>query len=312
LQIGDMMAFMQYAIQVIMSFMMISMMLFFVPRAAVSAERIAEVLDMSPSVTDPQNPQEFDTNQAGVVEFKDVCFRHLHAEEDALSHISFTAQPGQTTAIIGATGSGKSTLANLLLRFYDVSQGHITVNGTDIRCVRQADLRARIGYVPQKGQLLTGTIADNIRYGKPDISQEEIDGAAAVAQAMEFITEKDEGMASEISQAGANVSGGQKQRLSIARALAKKPEILLFDDSFSALDFQTDAKLRKALREYTAEATVIVIAQRVGTIMDAEQILVLDEGKIIGRGTHKELMRTCPAYAEIASSQLTEAEAGVE
>jgi ATP-binding cassette subfamily B protein len=299
-----MMAFMQYVMQVIMSFMLLSMVLFMLPRAAVSAERIAEVLALPLTVKDPENPVSFDDTQKGVVVFNNVSFRHHGAEENALTDLSFTAKPGETTAIIGATGSGKSTLANLLLRFYDVSAGKITVGGADIRQVKQADLRSRIGYVPQKGQLLTGTVADNIRYGRPDADENEIKQAADAAQATEFIDEKENGMASEISQSGANVSGGQKQRLSIARALAKKSEIFVFDDSFSALDFKTDAKLRSALKEYAADATMIIIAQRIGTIMNAEQIFVLDEGKIVGRGTHTELLATCPTYAEMALSQI--------
>ena len=306
LPIGDMIAFMQYAMQVIIAFMMMSFMLVMVPRALVSAARVAEVLDTELTITDPDKPMAFsDESLRGHVTFEDVSFRYPGAETDVLSNISFTALPGQTMAIIGATGSGKSTVANLLLRFYDVSGGRVTVDGVDIRQVRQADLRDKIGYVPQKGQLLAGTIASNIRYGAPAASDEEIATAAMIAQAAAFIEEKDDKFESDISQGGSNVSGGQRQRLSIARALAKNPEILVFDDSFSALDFQTDAKLRKALKEHTAQATVIVIAQRVGTIMNAEQILVLDEGQIVGRGTHEELLVSCPAYHEIASSQGT-------
>jgi len=308
LPIGDMIAFMQYAMQVIIAFMMMSFMLVMVPRAMVSAARIAEVLDTDLAIIDPANPVDFAENSSelrGHVAFENVCFRYPAAETDVISEINFTALPGQTTAIIGATGSGKSTIANLLLRFYDVTDGSVKVNGVDIRKVRQADLRKKIGYVPQKGQLLTGTIASNIRYGIPNATDDEVAAAATVAQAIGFIEEKDNKFEAEITQGGSNVSGGQRQRLSIARALAKNPEILVFDDSFSALDFQTDAKLRKALKEYTAEATVIVIAQRVGTIMNAEQILVLDEGKIVGRGTHEELLVSCPAYHEIASSQGT-------
>ncbi|MCL2377829.1 MAG: ABC transporter ATP-binding protein/permease [Defluviitaleaceae bacterium] len=307
--IGDMIAFMQYAMQVIIAFMMMSFMLVMVPRAMVSGARIAEVLDTKLVILDPTNPVELvnngSNNLRGYVEFENVSFRYPGAETDVISNISFTALPGQTTAIIGATGAGKSTIANLLLRFYDVSGGCVKVNGIDIRQVCQGNLREKIGYVPQKGQLLTGTIASNIRYGKPEATDEEVATAATVAQAIGFIEEKDDKFESEISQGGGNVSGGQRQRLSIARALAKNPEILVFDDSFSALDFQTDAKLRKALKEHTAQATVIVIAQRVGTIMNAEQILVLDEGQIVGRGTHAELLETCPAYHEIAISQGT-------
>ena len=303
LQIGDMMAFMQYSMSVIFAFMMISMVMVMIPRAAVSAGRIVEVLDSVPAITDPEVPVAFDPKLQGVVSFNDVCFRYPGAEADALSHISFTALPGQTTAIIGPTGSGKSTVAQLLLRFYDTTSGNIIVDGADIRQVKQADLREKIGYIPQKGQLISGTVASNIRYGRPEATDEEITTVATVAQAMPFIEEKPEGLEAEIGQRGGNVSGGQRQRLSIARALAKNPEILVFDDSFSALDFQTDVKLRRALREHSADTTIIVIAQRVGTIMQAEQILVLDEGKIVGQGTHKELLNACPAYYEIASSQ---------
>ena len=305
LLIGDMIAFMQYAMQVIIAFMMMSFMLVMVPRALVSAERIAEVLDTELTINDPKDPTAFPGTAPGQVDFENVRFRYPGAETDVIAGISFTALPGQTTAIIGATGSGKSTVANLLLRFYDVTDGCVKVDGTDIRQVLQADLRDKIGYVPQKGQLLGGTIASNIRYGKAEATDEELITAAAVAQAQSFIEEKDEKYEFEITQGGTNVSGGQRQRLSIARALAKNPEILVFDDSFSALDFQTDAKLRKALKEHTAQATVIVIAQRVGTIMNAEQILVLDEGQIVGQGTHEQLLVSCPAYHEIASSQGT-------
>jgi len=304
LPIGDMMAFMQYSMQVIFAFMMVSMVLIMVPRAAVSAARINEVLEAKPAIADPESPRDFtDAAAQGRVVFDGVSFRYPGAEADAITDINFTALPGQTTAIIGATGAGKSTIAQLLLRFYDVTEGSITVGGEDIRQVLQADLRGKIGYVPQKGQLLAGTIASNIRYGKPSATDDEVREAASVAQALGFIEEKDGGFGAEIAQGGGNVSGGQRQRLSIARALAKNPEILVFDDSFSALDFQTDAKLRQALKQHTANATVIVIAQRVGTIMGAEQIIVLDEGRIVGRGTHEELLGTCPAYYEIASSQ---------
>ena len=306
LPIGDMMAFMQYSMQVIFAFMMVSMVLIMVPRAAVSASRINEVLQTKPAIADPESPRDFtDTAVCGRVVFAGVNFRYPGAEADAITDISFTALPGQTTAIIGATGAGKSTIAQLLLRFYDVTGGRIIVGGEDIRQVRQADLRGKIGYVPQKGQLLAGTIASNIRYGKANATDDELREAASVAQALDFIEEKDGGFESEIAQGGGNVSGGQRQRLSIARALAKNPEILVFDDSFSALDFQTDAKLRQALKQHTANATIIAIAQRVGTIMGAEQIIVLDEGRIVGRGTHAELLGRCPAYYEIASSQGT-------
>jgi ATP-binding cassette subfamily B protein len=310
MQVGDMLAFMQYAIQVVMSFMMLSMMMIMIPRAAVSGDRIAEVLATGSSISDPVNPKALIASKAGTVEFKHVSFRYESAEDDAVKDISFIARPGQTTAIIGATGSGKTTLANLLLRFYDVTGGSICVDGVDVREVTQRDLRSAIGYVPQKGQLLAGTAASNIRYGRPDASDKEMEEAAEVAQAAEFISEKEDGYEFEISQGGANVSGGQKQRLSIARALAKQPRILVFDDSFSALDFKTDAKLRRALKQHTGQATVIIIAQRVGTIMGAEQILVVDHGTIVGRGTHEELLKSCPAYYEIASSQLEEVAVG--
>jgi len=304
LLIGDLMAFLQYCIQVIFAFMMISMMIVMIPRAAVSAGRIVEVLETEPAITDPTTESNF-TGEA-IVKFEGVSFRYPGAEVDVLTDINFTALPGQTTAIIGATGSGKSTIAQLLLRFYDVTSGNITVNGAEVRRVKQESLREKIGYVPQKGQLISGTIASNIRYGRPNASDEEIAKVAEVAQATSFIEDYD----SEIGQKGGNVSGGQRQRLSIARALAKNAEILVFDDSFSALDFQTDVQLRRALKAHAAKATVIVIAQRVGTIRNAEQILVLDEGKIVGRGTHDELLLSCPAYNEIASSQGAEARKG--
>ncbi|MHB8962802.1 MAG: ABC transporter ATP-binding protein [Saccharofermentanales bacterium] len=308
MQVGDMMAFMQYLMQIIMSFLMISMMFIFLPRAAVSAERISEVLDTGFTIIDPPVPQPFDGSKKGLVEFRDVHFRYLNAEEDAVCSINFTAQPGQTTAIIGSTGSGKSTLVNLILRFYDVTEGQVLVDGVDIRNVRQKDLRAKIGYIPQKGVLISGTIASNLRYGNKDASAEELETAARVSQAMEFIAERAAGFESEISQGGGNVSGGQKQRLSIARALAKNPEIFIFDDSFSALDFKTDLALRKALKEHTGDSTVIVVAQRISTIMNAEHIIVLEEGRIAGSGTHKELLESCPEYFEIASSQLSKEE----
>ncbi|MHB1484350.1 MAG: ABC transporter ATP-binding protein [Saccharofermentanales bacterium] len=308
MQVGDMMAFMQYSMQIIMSFLMISMMFIFVPRAAVSADRIAQVLETKPTIEDPKEPKDFDITKKGTVDFKNVHFRYFGAEEDALYDISFTALPGQTTAIIGPTGSGKSTIATLALRFYDVTEGRITVDGVDIREVTQNNLRSKIGYVPQKGALLSGTIDFNLRYGNRDATADEIRKVAEVSQALDFINEKPEGFESEISQGGTNVSGGQKQRLSIARALAKSPEILIFDDSFSSLDFKTEAALRRALKEYTGQSTIIVVAQRVSTIMNAEQIIVLDEGKIVGKGTHKELLEICPQYYEIASSQMSKEE----
>lgn len=308
IQIGDMLAFIQYAMQIIMSFLMISMMFIFVPRAAVSADRIAEVLAIDVKVKDPEKPVDFSAEKKGTIEFKDVHFRYYGAEIDAISNITFTAESGKTTAVIGPTGSGKSTLANLILRFYDVTEGQILIDGVDIRDVKQEDLRKKIGYVPQKGVLLSGTIDSNIRYGKADISTEQMENAAEIAQAKEFINERPDKFQSEIAQGGTNVSGGQKQRLSIARALAGNPEILIFDDSFSALDFKTDAMLRKALKEKTKDTTQIVIAQRVGTIMNADQIITLDKGMIVGIGTHRELLKNCPEYYEIASSQLSEEE----
>jgi ATP-binding cassette subfamily B protein len=308
LLIGDMMAFMQYAMQIIMSFMMISMMFIFVPRAAVSAGRIAEVLEVKNKINDSKQPKSFDTSKKGIVEFKNVYFKYEGAKEYALSDINFTAFPGQTTAIIGSTGSGKSTIANLLLRFYDVTEGGVMLDGVDVRDVTLKDLREKIGYVPQKGVLISGTIASNLRYGKKDASDEEIETAAKVAQAEDFIEEKEDGFDSAIAQGGANVSGGQKQRLSIARALVKNPEVFIFDDSFSALDYKTDVALRKALKKHTGGSTVIVVGQRVSTIMQARQIIVLEKGRIVGVGTHKELLNTCPEYAEIASSQLSEEE----
>ncbi|MCI9576188.1 MAG: ABC transporter ATP-binding protein [Clostridiales bacterium] len=308
MQIGDMMAFMQYAMQIIIAFLMISMMFILVPRASVSANRIQEVLATESSVNDPEKTQPFDESKTGVVEFKDVCFRYHGADENVLDHITFTAKPGQTTAFIGSTGSGKSTLVNLIPRFYDATEGEVIVNGVNVKDVAQHDLRDVIGYVPQKGILFKGTIASNLRYGDENASLEELEAASAVAQAIDFISKKPEGFESPIAEGGSNVSGGQKQRLSIARALTKKPDIYIFDDSFSALDFKTDAALRHALKEYTSDSTVLIVAQRVGTIMNAEQIIVLDEGKVMGIGTHEELLKNCPTYYEIAASQLSKEE----
>ena len=308
MQVGDMMAFMQYAMQIIMSFLMISVMFIMIPRAAVSGDRIQEVLETEPSVRDPQNPKEFISERKGYVEFKDVSFRYQGADENVLENLNFVAKPGETTAFIGSTGSGKSTLVNLIPRFYDVTQGSILVNGVDVRDVCQHALRDQIGYVPQKGTLVSGTIASNLRYGGKNASQEDLEQAAKIAQALDFIEEKPDGMESEIAQGGTNVSGGQKQRLSIARALVKKAPIYIFDDSFSALDFKTDANLRRALKQYTGDSTVLIVAQRVSTIMNADQIIVLDEGRIVGKGTHRELLHTCPTYYEIASSQLRKEE----
>ncbi len=308
MQVGDMMAFMQYAMQIIMSFLMISMMFILVPRAAVSGARIAEVLATEPSISDPKQQEQFHAGQTGYVEFKNVNFRYYGADEDVLQNITFTAKPGQTTAFIGSTGSGKSTLINLIPRFYDVTGGEVLVNGVNVKNVSQKELRAQIGYVPQKGVLISGTIASNLRYGDRNATEEELKTAASVAQAIGFIEDEPNGFESEIAQAGTNVSGGQKQRLSIARALVKKPPIYIFDDSFSALDFKTDAALRHALKEHTGGSTVLIVAQRVSTIMGAEQIIVLDEGKIVGIGTHRELLQNCPTYNEIASSQLSKEE----
>lgn len=310
LEVGSMMAFLQYAMQIIMSFLMISMMSIMLPRALVAATRIAEVLDTEPSIKDPETPKHFDDSLRGVVEFKNVSFRYPGAEEDVLHDISFTALPNQTTAFIGSTGSGKSTVVNLIPRFFDVTEGSIEVDGVDIRDVSQHELRNKIGYVPQKGVLFTGDIASNLRYAKEDATDEELAEASEVAQATEFISSKPEGYQTPIAQGGSNVSGGQKQRLSIARALVKKPEIYIFDDSFSALDFKTDAALRKALGEVTAktQSTVLIVAQRISSIMHADQICVLDNGKIVGIGKHDELMKNCPVYQEIALSQLSKEE----
>ena len=312
MQVGDLMAFMQYTMQIVMAFLMISMFSIMLPRASVSAGRIEEVLQTEPVIRDPEQTVSFDDAKRGLVEFKNVSFRYPGAEENVLENISFTAKPSETTAFIGSTGSGKSTLINLIPRFYDITEGELLVDGADVRRVSQHDLRAKIGYVPQKGVLFSGTIASNLRYGNNDASQEELDKAAQIAQAADFIGEKPDGFDSEISQGGTNVSGGQKQRLSIARAIAIHPEIYIFDDSFSALDYKTDVALRKALKEETAGSTVLIVAQRISTILHAEQIIVLDEGKIVGKGTHKELLKTCEVYQQIAMSQLSKEELGNE
>ena len=312
IQVGDMMAFMQYAMQIIMSFLMISMISIILPRASVSAGRIFEVLDKKLTIEDPVSPKELGENVKGVLEFKNVSFKYPGAEEYALENISFTAKPGETTAFIGSTGSGKSTLVNLIPRFYDVTEGQILLDGIDIRDIKLHDLREKIGYVPQKGVLFSGTIESNIRYGKnADASDEEISKVIEIAQAKEFISQKEKGIHTEISQGGTNVSGGQRQRLSIARALAKKPQILIFDDSFSALDFKTDLALRKAINSEIKDRTVLIVAQRISTIMNAENIIVLDEGKIVGMGTHKELLQNCSVYRQIALSQLSEEELAI-
>ena len=307
MQVGDMMAYIQYTMQIIMSFLMIAMIFIMVPRAMVSADRVQEVLTTELSIKEPENPVTLG-NESGELRFDDVSFRYGNAEEDTLSHISFTAKPGQTTAFIGATGAGKSTLINLIPRFYDATGGAVYLNGKDIRTLSQKELRDNIGYVPQKAMLVSGTIDSNIKYGKEDADVNEVLAALDCAQATEFVSELPNGVESSIAQGGSNVSGGQKQRLAIARALVKKAPVYIFDDSFSALDFKTDAKLRRALTKYTENAVVLIVAQRVSTIMNAEQIIVLDEGKIVGKGTHKELLKTCPEYREIAESQLSKEE----
>lgn len=308
MQVGDMMAFMQYAMQIIFAFLMMSFMFIMIPRASVAAQRIAEVLNTEQEIKDPDKARDFDKVYKGVVEFRDVSFKYHGAEENMLKNISFKAMPGETTAFIGSTGSGKTTLVNLIPRFYDVTDGQVLVDGIDVREVTQHDLRKKIGYVPQKSSLFSGTIETNLRYARENATDEELERAAEISQAKEFITEKPEGFGADISQGGGNVSGGQKQRLSIARALMKKPEIYIFDDSYSAIDFKTEAALRKALEEQTQSSTFLVIAQRISTIRNAEQIIVLDEGKIVGKGTHKELMKNCKTYQEIALSQLSKEE----
>ncbi|MNB65784.1 putative ABC transporter ATP-binding protein [compost metagenome] len=322
LQVGSLMAFIQYAMQIMFSLVMVSMMFVLIPRASASAIRINEVLDMVPEITDPEvkvselNESETDLTEAaesdqplrGYVEFKEVSFSYPGAEQPAISDITFSARPGEVTAIIGGTGSGKSTLLSLIPRFYDVVGGQVLVDGVDVREMTQEELRAKIGYVPQKAVLFTGTVTENIKYGKEDATDEEVRHAAEVAQALDFVSKMKDGFDSEIAQGGNNVSGGQKQRLSIARALVRKPEIYLFDDSFSALDFKTDAKLRAALKGETTESTVLIVAQRVSTVMDADRIIVLDEGRIAGIGNHRELLANSEVYREIVSSQLSEEE----
>ncbi len=304
LRVGDMMAFLQYALQIVFSFLMLSMMFIILPRAAVAGDRVAEVLETELTIQDPPQPRRFAEPFQGLIEFRNVSFRYPGAEEDVLHDINLVARPGQTTALIGSTGSGKSTVVNLIPRFYDVTSGAILVDGIDIRQVAQRELRDKIGYIPQRGVLFSGTVESNLRYADEEAGEEELWEALRTAQAADFIVERPEGLAAEIAQGGMNVSGGQKQRLSIARALVKKPPILILDDSFSALDFQTDAALRRALKERTAASTVLIVTQRVSTIMNADQIIVLDEGRIVGRGTHRELMRDCQVYREIALSQL--------
>lgn len=306
--LGDMMAFLQYGMMILSSFLMASIMFVMIPRAQASADRINEVLEIAPDILDPKEPRKPDPDSHGHVEFRDVTFSYHGAEEPAIRNISFSAGPGEVTAIIGSTGAGKSTLISLVPRFYDVDSGQVLVDGVDVRELTQRDLRSRIGIVPQKAVLFAGTVAENIRYGKEASDEDELIHAATTAQAYDFIMEMEEGFDSPIAQGGSNVSGGQKQRISIARALIRKPEIYLFDDSFSALDFKTDAKLRAALRRETEDATVIIVGQRVASIMDADRIIVLEEGAIVGVGSHKELYEGCPVYREIVTSQLSEEE----
>lgn len=308
MQVGDMMAFIQYTMQIIMSFLMISMISIMLPRAQVSARRINEVLETKPKIQNPKNPKEFDRNKKGLVEFRNVSFRYPDADTESITDITFTAEPGKTTAIIGSTGSGKSTIVNLIPRFYDITGGELLIDGVNVKDVNQKQLREKIGFVPQKGVLFSGTIESNIKYADPNMSDQKMKIAAEIAQAEEFIEAKEEKYNSSIAQGGSNVSGGQKQRLSIARAIAKDPEIFVFDDSFSALDLKTDANLRAALSEKTKNKTVIIVAQRISTILNADQIIVIEEGKIVGKGTHEELINSCETYSEIALSQLGEEE----
>ena len=312
MQVGDMMAFIQYTMQIIMAFLMISMISIMLPRAAVSAGRIDEILNTEDAIKDPTSPVNFKESKKGTLRFHDVSFKYPNADEYVLKNISFTARPGETTAFIGSTGSGKSTLVNLIPRFYDVTDGDITLDGVDIRQVSQHELRSKIGYVPQKGVLFTGSIEENIKYGNEELDKKEIIKAAEIAQATEFIAGTVEGYETHISQGGTNVSGGQKQRLSIARAIAKSPEVYIFDDSFSALDFKTDAALRRALGKETKNSTVLIVAQRISTILHANQIVVLDEGTVVGIGSHSELMKNCEVYKQIALSQLSKEELGNE
>lgn len=308
MKIGDMMAYMQYAMQIIMAFLFLAMMFILVPRAIVSSNRIFEVLETEPSIVDPDQPSDFPQPFTGEVEFKNVSFRYPGGEDDVLSGITFSAKPGTTTAFIGATGSGKSTLMNLLMRFYDATSGHVLVGGRDVREVRLKDLRNRIGYVPQKSLLFSGTIRSNLAYADESMNQANVERAASIAQAADFIEEEPDRYDEPIAQGGANVSGGQKQRLSIGRAIAKNAPVYVFDDSFSALDLKTDARLREALNRELKGATLLIVAQRVSTVMNADQIVVLDHGRIAGIGTHRRLLETCPVYHEIAASQLSEEE----
>jgi ATP-binding cassette subfamily B protein len=308
MQVGDMMAFMQYAIQIVFSFLMLSMMFIIIPRADVSANRIADVLETEEVIRDPEIPSQFPDPFKGTVEFRHASFRYPGAEEDVLHDITFTAHAGQTTAIIGTTGSGKSTIVSLIPRFYEVTEGAIYLDDIDIRQVTQHDLRDKIGYIPQKSTLFSGTFESNLRYGDEDADDETLIVSADIAQATEFISAAPDGMTAEVAQGGANVSGGQKQRLSIARALVKKPPIYIFDDSFSSLDFKTDAALRRALKAFTAPSAILIVTQRISTIRNAEQIIVLDEGRIVGKGSHRELMEDCETYRAIALSQLSKEE----
>jgi ATP-binding cassette subfamily B protein len=308
MQVGDMMAFLQYAMQIVFAFLMMSMMFIFLPRAAVSGGRIADVLETEVSITDPQQPKEFIKPIAGQIEFHNVSFRYPGAQDDVLHDLNFTAQPGQTTAFIGSTGCGKSTAINLIPRFYDVTKGTIYLDGIDIREIRQSDLRDQIGYVPQKGMLFSGTIESNLLYADQNASPETLKESVDIAQASEFISAREEGLTAEIAQGGTNVSGGQRQRLAIARALVKNPPVYIFDDSFSALDFKTASKLRRALKEKTGDSTILVVTQRVASVKNADQIIVLDEGRVVGKGKHHELMASCETYQEIANSQLSKEE----
>jgi len=308
MQVGDMMAFMQYAMLIMFSFLMLSMMFIILPRASVSGDRIADVLETEPYIKDAEHPRQFPAPFRGTIEFRDVNFRYPGAEEDILHHISFTALPGQTTAFLGTTGSGKSTIVSLIPRFYEVTEGGVFIDGVDIREVTQHDLRDKIGYVPQKSSLFSGTIESNLLYADENASEEALKQAIDIAQASEFIYSREEGLQAEIAQGGMNVSGGQKQRLAIARALVKMPPIYIFDDSFSALDYKTDSALRKALKERTSDSTLLIVTQRIATIKNAEQIIVLDEGRIVGKGSHRQLMRDCDVYRGIALSQLSKEE----
>jgi ATP-binding cassette, subfamily B, multidrug efflux pump len=308
MQVGDMMAFMQYAMQILFSFLMLAMMFIILPRASVSGDRIADVLETEPVIKDQPVPVKFPEPFSGSIEFRDVSFRYPGAEEDVLHGITFTARPGQITAFIGTTGSGKSTIVSLIPRFYDVTEGEVCIDGTNIRTVAQHDLRDHIGYIPQKSNLFSGTIESNLLYADENATPEDLRLAADISQASEFIYSKPEGLEAEVSQGGSNVSGGQKQRLAIARALVKKAPIYIFDDSFSALDYKTDAALRKALKEHTSTSTILIVTQRVATVRNADQIVVLDEGRVVGKGTHLELMEDCEIYKGIALSQLSQEE----